>query len=100
MERTFRCSKKKVVKLGNKHDPINLFRETYNYDNWFGNKELADKTRKGDKKEFPDLSDMPSLEDDKEEVKEEKLKVLTLKKLLTRPANKIWKQFQQIKKWN
>ena len=58
-------------KLGNKYDPINLFLETYNYDNWFENEESVD------------LSDMPPLEGDEEEVKEGKgLKILTPKKLL------------------
>ena len=32
------------TKLGNKYDPINLFRETYNYDVWFENVELTDTT--------------------------------------------------------
>ena len=31
-------SDKKKRKLGNKYDPINLFLETYNYDDWFENK--------------------------------------------------------------
>ena len=59
--------------MGNKYDPINLFLETYNCDNWFENEESVD------------LSDMPPLEGDEEEVKEGKgLKILTPKKLLIR----------------
>ena len=42
----------------------NLFNESYNYDVWFENKEWADTTRKSDKKESADLSDMPPLEGD------------------------------------
>ena len=58
--------------LGNKYNPINLFLETYNYDVWFENEELIDTTsRKSDKEESVDLSDMLSLEGD-EEVKEGK----------------------------
>ena len=30
--------------LGKKYDPINLFLETYNYDNWFENEELDYRT--------------------------------------------------------
>ena len=70
--------------LGNKYDNINLFLETYNYV-WFENEESADMTRKSDKKESVDLSDMPPLQGDEEEVKEGKgLKILTPNKLLTR----------------
>ena len=62
---------------------IYLF-EPYNYNVWFENGDLDYKTRKNDKEESADLSDMPALEDD-EEVKEGKgLKILTPKKLLTR----------------
>ena len=72
-------------KLGNKYDPVNLFLiDTYNYDNWFKNEELADTTRKNDKEESVDLSDMPLLEGD-EKVKERiGIKVLSPNKLLTR----------------
>ena len=71
--------------LGNKYDPIDLFLGTYNYDVWFENEESAETTRKCDKKESVDLSDMPPLEGDEEEVKEGKgLKILTPYKLLTR----------------
>ena len=57
-------------------DPVNLFLETYNYDDWFKNEESTAK------KESIDLSDTPPLVGD-EEVKEEKgLKALTPNKLL------------------
>ena len=73
----------KKKKLSNKYDPITLFIETYNYDVWFENEESSD-TRKYDKEESVNLSDMPPLEDDGE-VKEGKgLKILTANKLLTR----------------
>ena len=49
-------------KLGNKYDLINLFLETYN-SVWFENEELADTTsRKSEKFESVDLSEMPLLE--------------------------------------
>ena len=74
----------KKKKLSNKYDPITLFIETYNYDVWFENEESTDTTRKCDKEESVNLSDMPPLEDDGE-VKEGKgLKILTANKLLTR----------------
>ena len=65
--------------MGNKYGPINLFLETYNYNNWFKNEEKADTTsRKNDKEESLDLSDMLPLEGDEGEVKGETgLKVLT-----------------------
>ena len=57
-------------KLGNKYDLINLFLETYN-SVWFENEELADTTsRKSEKVESVDLSEMPLLEG-KEKIKEE-----------------------------
>ena len=69
--RLFQIAQKK--KLWNKYDPINLFLESYNYDNWFKNEDSTDATsRKSDKKESVDLPDMPPLEGDEEEVKEEK----------------------------
>ena len=43
----------------------------HNYDDWFKNEELADKTKKSDKEKSVDLSDMPPLKDDGE-VKERK----------------------------
>ena len=75
--------------LGKKIWVINiilLIFETYNYDSWFENEESYDTTsRKSDKEESIDLSDMPPLKGDKEEVKEGKgLKFLTPNKLLTR----------------
>ena len=73
------------TKLGNKYDPINLFRETYNYDVWFENVELTDTTwRKSDEKESVDLSDMLPLEGDEKLKEETRLKILTLNKLWTR----------------
>ena len=62
--------------LGKKIWVINiilLIFETYNYDSWFENEESYDRTsRKSGKEESIDLSDMPPLEGDKEEVKEGK----------------------------
>ena len=50
---------------------INLFiAEVYSYDDWFKNEESADAIKQSDKKEYVDLSDMPSLEGDVEEIKE------------------------------
>ena len=70
--------------LGNKYKPIKLFLETNNYNVWFENEESADTTKKSDKKESVNLSDMSPLEGD-EKVKEGKgLKILTPNKLLTR----------------
>ena len=69
--------------LVNKYNPINLFRETNKYDEWFENEESTDTTRKSNKEDSLDLSDIPPLEGD--EVKEGKrLKNLTPNKLLTR----------------
>ena len=45
-----------------KHDPKKLFLETYNYDDWFENEESSYTTRKSDKEESIDLSDIPQLE--------------------------------------
>ena len=64
--------------MGNKYGPINLILETYNYNIWFENEESDDTTSRKS-----DLSDMPPIEGDKEEVKEGKgLKILTPNKLL------------------
>ena len=55
--------------LGDKCNPINLFLDIYNYDDWFENEEFG----------------MLPLECDEEKVKEEKgLKILTPNKLVTR----------------
>ena len=48
-----------------------LILETYSYEDWFKNEELADTTGKNDKQESVDLSDMPHLGGDGE-VKEGK----------------------------
>ena len=57
----------------------------HNCDVWFVNGELIDTTRKGEKKEYVDLSDMLPLEGDEEEVEQQKgLKNVTPDKLLTR----------------
>ena len=62
-----------LKKMGNKCNSINLFQKS------------IDTTRKSDKEESVDLSEIPPTEGDKEEVKEEKgLKILTPNKLLTR----------------
>ena len=69
----------------NEYDAINLFLDTYNYDDWFESKKSNDTIRKSEKEEFIDLSDMPPLEVGEEEVKEGKgLKILTSNKLLIR----------------
>ena len=71
-------AKGKPIEL--KYDTTNLFLNTYNYNLWFENEELTDREKS------VDLSDMPLIEGDKEEIKEGKgLKVLTPKRLLTRP---------------
>ena len=87
-------AKRKKIEL--KYDSNNLFLKTYNYDLWFKNEELTDR------EESVDLSDMPALEGDEKEVKEEKgLKISTPNKLLTIiSTNKSMKQFKQVKKWN
>ena len=54
--------KRKNIEL--KYDLTNLFLKTFNYDLWFENKEEAT-----DKEEFVDLSGMPPLEGDEEEVR-------------------------------
>ena len=36
----------------NEYDPINLFLDTYNYDDWFESKKSNDTTRKIEKEEF------------------------------------------------
>ena len=57
--------------LGNKYNSINLFFESYNYEIWFENEESTVITsRKSDKEESIDVSDMSPLEGD-EEVKRE-----------------------------
>ena len=57
--------------LGNKYNPINLFFESCNYEIWFENEESTVITsRKSDKEESIDVSDMSPLEGD-EEVKRE-----------------------------
>ena len=62
--------------MGNKHDPVNLFLETYNCDVWFENEESTDATSRKSNKE----------------VKEGKgLKILSQSKLLTRlPILLVW----------
>ena len=57
------------------YDPDNYFLK-HNYDDWFENKESTDTTRESDKEK----SDVSSLEDDEEEVKEGKeLNIFNLK---------------------
>ena len=70
--------------MGNIYNPVDLFIQTCNYDIWFQSEELSNTTRKSDKENSADLSNMPPLEGD-EEVKQGKgLKMLSLNKLLTR----------------
>ena len=91
-----------MKKMNRKYKPDNSFMERYDDRVWSKNKEkstyeeestdkeestdqekFTDKKESPDKEESTDLSDMPSLEGDKEEVKEGKgLKILTPKKLL------------------
>ena len=54
----------KRKKIESKYDPTSLLFETCNYTRRFQNEELTDTTRKSDKEDFLDLSDMPSLESD------------------------------------
>ena len=56
----------KKIKLGYKYDAANLFLETYNYEGLLKNEELSDTTRKSDKEESVDLSDIPPLEGEEE----------------------------------
>ena len=57
-------SDNKKRNFGNKFENINLFLGPYNYDDWPENKESTDTTRKSDKEESVDLSDMSSLKDE------------------------------------
>ena len=70
--------------MDNKYVPVNLFFETYNCDVWFENKDSTNTTRKGDKKESVDLSDMQPLASDEERKEGEGLKILTPNNLLIR----------------
>ena len=54
-------AKRKDIEL--KYDLTNLFLKTYNYELWFENEESTDR------EESLDLSDMPPLEGNEEEVK-------------------------------
>ena len=56
--------------MGNKHYPINLYLETSSHDIWFEDEKSADTTKRNEE-ELRDLSSMPPLEGDEEEVKEE-----------------------------
>ena len=73
--------------LGDKCNPINLFLDIYNYDDWFENEEFG----------------MLPLKCDEEKVKEEKgLKILTPNKLVTRLSillarNKVWNNSYNLK---
>ena len=70
--------------MGNKHYPINLYLETSSHDIWFEDEKSADTTKRNEE-ELRDLSSMPPLEGDEEEVKEEEwIKILTPNKLITR----------------
>ena len=70
--------KRKKIEL--KYDPKDLFLGGYDYNVWSENEEGS-----SDKEQSEDLSPMPSLKGDVEEVKEEKgLKILNPNKLLTR----------------
>ena len=71
--------------MNNRYKPIKLFIEGYNYNDWYKNVESSDKEKLSDKEELVDLSDMPPLEGDEEEVKEgNRLKNLTPNKLLAK----------------
>ena len=69
-------------KLDKQFKPINLKLKDYDYDGWFTEEELDDKTLEGHEEE---LDDLPPLEGDEREAIEGKvLKTLTPNKLLTR----------------
>ena len=73
----------------NKYNSIKLFLEIYNYDACFENEESADTTRKSDKKELVDLSDISPLEVN-EEVKDGKaLKLFSSKQQLKNEIRRI-----------
>ena len=87
---------KKTEEMDKKYDPSNLFLEGYKYDILYKEDEEKSKSQleetiakrvklRRQKADDEDLSDMPPLEGDKEEVKEGKvLKILPPDKLLTR----------------
>ena len=54
------------------HKPEKLLFEGYNYDDWYENVESIDKKELNDSEESADLSDMPPVEGDEEDVKEKK----------------------------
>ena len=105
--------------MDHKYKPKKLFVKGSDYSVWSKNEEEStdkeesadkeestNKKESSDKEESVDLSDMPLLEGDEEEVIEGKgLKILTPNKLLTRftillAQIKSWIQFIQIKKRN
>ena len=66
----------KKRKFGHKYDPKELFLDEYDYsvrtEKSSDEEESTDKKESTDKEEYVDLSDMPPLEVDEEEVKKEK----------------------------
>ena len=67
--------------MNSKYKPKKLFIKIYNYNDWYEYVESFDKKESSDKEK----SDMPPLDGDEKEVKEEKaLKILTSNKLLAR----------------
>ena len=80
--KNYQMLKEKNIEL--KYDSTNLFIKTYNYDLWFENEEPTDKKQSTSRKEFVDLSYMPPLEGDEEEVKERKiLKIFDPKQIIS-----------------
>ena len=69
-------------KLDKKLKPINLKLKDYDYDGWFTEEELDDKTLEGHEEELDDL--LPLEGDEREAIEGKVLKTLTPNKLLTR----------------
>ena len=69
-------------KLDKKLKPINLKLKDYDYDGWFTEEELDDKTLEGHEEELDDL--LPLEGDEREAIEGKVLKTLTPNKLLTK----------------
>ena len=62
----YNLSNAKRIKIKHKYEPNKLFLGKYSYNLWFKNEEAPDTTRKSDKEESVDLSNMLLLESDEE----------------------------------
>ena len=62
----YNLSNAKRNKIKHKYEPNKLFLGKYSYNLWFKNEEAPDTTRKSDKEESVDLSNMLLLESDEE----------------------------------